>query len=120
VYRAEQDGVNREWDNRVLRRGLDEHDVAPAVLGDPLSGEVEHFRRGVNPDDCSVRPDALLHQVEAQAGAAPDVKDHVPAAQPQQLHRAAPPVVQHPRPRLVHPGVGGVRGLFPYRGNNWG
>jgi hypothetical protein len=52
--------------------------------------------------------DALLHQVESQAGAAPDVEDHVPRRAAAAAPPRAPPVVQHPRPRLVHPGVGGL------------
>jgi hypothetical protein len=50
VHRAEQHLVDRVGDDRVLDGGLDEHDVAPAVVACTAAGEIEHLCRGVDAD----------------------------------------------------------------------
>ena len=74
VREVEQRRVRMALQRRLRGAGLQQGDVAPAVVRDAVARQCQHVRRGVDADNAPGRADAFQQRCEAEARAAADVQ----------------------------------------------
>ena len=117
VGEMKKDGVEGLGDIGRLDRRLQQRDILPAGLGDPLPGQADHFGADFDADNLAFGANRVAQEREAQARAAGHVQDTVSGTQIEFLDCARAYPHRAPRRGIVAVGMIDDKGqrLSPYR-----
>ena len=98
---VEKDCVEGPGDIGRFDRRLQQRDVFPAGLGNPLPGQADHFGADLDTDNLAFGTDRVAQEWKAQARAAGHIQDTVSATQVQFLDCARAYPHRAPRRGIV-------------------